>query len=231
MTTARKIIGRALRLIEVLGSDEPGNPSEVVDGLDVLNTIWGGYSLGRLLLLSGINEDFPLTAGVSIYQIGPGLTFDSPRVSQLVDGSYVRWQNIDYAVGYFDQAGYNSIPFKDQPGVPTAIYFEPGIEGGTITVYPVPQYDMILHLSATLPFDQFADLDTEYALPPGYESALAYQLAVEVAPEYGKEASPTVVRMMMNYKRQIKRANTEVPLLSTGLHVQSYGWFGYPYWL
>lgn len=228
MTTARKIVTRALRLIQVLGADEAGDSAEVVDALDALNSIWSTYSLGRLLLLAGTNTDFQLKAGVASYKIGPNQTFDSPRPAQLVDGSFVRYGSTDYPIGHLDQPGYNIIPYKAQQGIPAWVYYEPNAMGGNLTFYPVPAQDMVLHLSATLPFEQFEDLDTDYALPPGYESLLIYQLAVETAPEYGKEASATVVRMMTNYKRQVKRSNSEVPQLS--LPGELLGGYGYGFY-
>jgi hypothetical protein len=46
-------------------------------------------------------------------------------------------------------------------------------------------------------------------LPPGYERALKYALAIELAPEFGKSASPEIVAIANNAKAAIKRNNLQ----------------------
>jgi len=54
---------------------------------------------------------------------------------------------------------------------------------------------------------QPATLVTTLAFPPGYLRAFRYNLACELAPEFGVEPSPTVKRIAMTSKRNLKRIN------------------------
>ena len=57
-------------------------------------------------------------------------------------------------------------------------------------------------------------LATDLAFPPGYLRAFTYNLACEIAPEFGVEPSPQVKRIAMTSKRNIKRINNPQDLMS-----------------
>ena len=56
---------------------------------------------------------------------------------------------------------------------------------------------------------EFATLAATASLPDGFENMYAHTLAVELAPEYGGEASMTVQRKAEEYKGSIKRMNSQ----------------------
>jgi len=212
MTTARDIVTRSLRLIGVLGANEPGDSADLADSLSALNAYLEAWPLSTLTILTGQTTAFPLSSAYT-YEIGPGKAFDTQRIASIAEGSFIRFQGIDTPLVQLDAAEYAGITTKFVPGRPLYFYYEPSAAGGVLTFYPGPSTGMELHLSANLPFEQFADLDTDYALPPGYLRALQYNLAVEMAPEYGKEPSQVVMRNAMTSIRQIKKSNSRVPIL------------------
>jgi hypothetical protein len=57
-------------------------------------------------------------------------------------------------------------------------------------------------------------LATNLAFPPGYLRAFKYNLACEIAPEFGVEPSPTVQRIAMASKRDLKRINNPDDIMS-----------------
>lgn len=59
-----------------------------------------------------------------------------------------------------------------------------------------------------------ATLDTTLAFPPGYLRAFRYNLAMELAPEFGVEPSPQVQRIAMTSKRNLKRINNPDDIMS-----------------
>jgi hypothetical protein len=77
----------------------------------------------------------------------------------------------------------------------------------TMTIYPVPTKLLEFHIVSVLQLTQPAQFSTQLAFPPGYMRAFKYNLACELAPEFGVEPSPTVSRIAMTSKRNLKRIN------------------------
>jgi hypothetical protein len=67
--------------------------------------------------------------------------------------------------------------------------------------------DLEWHFISVQELSQPATLDTVLSFPPGYLRAFAYNLAMELAPEFGVEPSPQVQRIAMTSKRNLKRIN------------------------
>jgi hypothetical protein len=59
------------------------------------------------------------------------------------------------------------------------------------------------------PLAQFADLTTTVSFPPGYAEALRFNLAVRLAPEYGRPTPPEVAAIARTSKAKIKIPNIE----------------------
>ena len=65
--------------------------------------------------------------------------------------------------------------------------------------------------------DQLTEVDsvaTDIYFPPGYLRAFRFNLAMELAPEFGVEPSPQVTRIAMTSKRNIKRINNPGDLMA-----------------
>jgi hypothetical protein len=76
-----------------------------------------------------------------------------------------------------------------------------------MVIYPVPLRLLEWHFISVEKLTQPALLSTEMSFPPGYLRAFRYNLACELAPEFGVEPSPTVSRIAMYSKRNLKRIN------------------------
>jgi hypothetical protein len=74
-------------------------------------------------------------------------------------------------------------------------------------VYPVPTKVLEFHIVSVQPLSQPANLATDLTFPPGYLRAFRYNLACEMAPEFGVEPSFQVSRIAMASKRNLKRIN------------------------
>jgi hypothetical protein len=81
-------------------------------------------------------------------------------------------------------------------------------------IYPVPTRALEWHFISVEELSRPATLATSLTFPPGYLRAFRYNLAVELAPEFGVEPSPTVVRIAMTSKRNLKRINNPDDLMS-----------------
>jgi hypothetical protein len=86
---------------------------------------------------------------------------------------------------------YNAIPVKTTQGRPQ-FWCADGLS--TVYLYPVASAN-VLSVVTRKPFTQFADLDTAYTLPSGYQGAFSATLAVAMAPALiGKVSADLMAR-------------------------------------
>jgi hypothetical protein len=81
-------------------------------------------------------------------------------------------------------------------------------------IYPKPTRDLEWHFISVEELTQPATLATTLHFPPGYLRAFRYNLACEMAPEFGEEPSAQVRRIAMYSKRNIKRINNPDDIMS-----------------
>jgi hypothetical protein len=81
-------------------------------------------------------------------------------------------------------------------------------------VYPVPTKVLEFHIVSVEELTQPANLATDLAFPPGYLRCFRYNLACEMAPEFGTEPSRQVQRIAMTSKRNLKRINNPDDIMS-----------------
>ena len=205
MTTARQIIRRSLQLNGVLTKNEAPAGDEASDGLIALNDLIESWSNDSLLIYARLSESFPLVSGQASYTIGPGGDFDTTRPMQILS-AFTRIGNIDYKMSTINGVSFDQIPQKDiSSSIPETIFYDGNAPLGTLTIYPVPTTGNI-HLRSEKQLTAFTTLDTDLDLPPGWDRALIYNLALETAPEYGQPANEVVYRVAMDALSKIKTA-------------------------
>lgn len=218
MASAQTIIDRALRLIGAIASGESPTTAESNDGLTALNAMISSWQTEKLNVYAFVDTAFTLVATDASYTVGPAGNFAlTPRPSK-IENVYVRANDIDYPVELIDKDKWLSIPDKTSDSdIPIYAYYEPTLTAGTLQLWPVPNAAYSLHIVTWTTLAELAALSTTITLPQGYERALAYNLAIEVAPEYEKEPSASVQSIAMESKAAIKRANNLEMLMNSEL--------------
>lgn len=191
MTTARSIITKAMLKAGILTKSEAPSADEASDALDALNAMLASWSNNELNIYVRAWENFPLAGGVGEYTIGAGQTFNTTRPLYLVEAHY-RNGDIDYPLQIIKDETYNSIAFKNIQSLPDSINYDNGYPIGKLRLYPIPSASYTLFLLSEKQIATFA-LDDDIDLPPGWERALIYNLAIELVPEYGVEIPQTVI--------------------------------------
>jgi len=218
VASSQTIIDRALRLIGAIASGESPTTAESNDGLVALNAMISSWQTEKLNVYAFVDTAFTLVNADSSYTVGPAGNFAiTPRPSK-IENCYVRANDIDYQVEMIDKDKWLSIPDKTSDSdIPIYAYYEPTLTTGTLQLWPVPNTAYSLHIVTWTSLVELAALATTITLPQGYERALAYNLAIEVAPEYEKEASQSVMMIAAESKAAIKRANIRPMLAYTEL--------------
>ena len=209
-TTANDQINGALRLLGVLAEGETPSAATSQDALVALNQMIDSWSTERLAVFSTQDQVFSWPPGAISRTLGPTGDFVGERPILIDDSTYFRdpASGISYGLKLINQQQYNGIAVKTVTSTyPQVMWVNMEYPDITMTVYPVPTKVLEFHIVSVNPLTAPANLATVLAFPPGYLRAFRYNLACEIAPEFGVEPSPTVMRVAMTSKRNLKRIN------------------------
>ena len=215
--TAGDQINRALRLIGVLAEGETTSASVMQDSLMALNQMIDSWQTERLAVFSTQDQTFTWPASEITRTLGPSGNFVGLRPVLLDDSTYYRdpGTNVSFGIKFINQQQYNGIAVKTVTSTyPQVIFVNNTFPDITMTVYPRPTRDLEWHFVSVQELNNPATLATDLFFPPGYLRAFTYNLAMEIAPEFGVEPSPQVQRIAMTAKRNLKRINNPDDVMS-----------------
>lgn len=208
------LIRSSLRLIGAIATGETPSAEEASDGLLVLNDLLDNWSTEPLSVWGSSNQTFSLVPGKAVYTIGPTGDFNTTRPIS-IDAAYCTFGGVDFPMQVVGQIQYNGIRLKGMgmPLVERLMYVNED-PLGVITVWPVPTDTVPMTLTMGRVLSGNVALGDTLSGPPGFLKAVRYNLAVEMAPEFGVEASPTVMAIAADAKGDYKRAN--IPAMVSG---------------
>lgn len=217
---ASRLLERSLRLIGALQAAEPMEPEDAQDALDVLNGMLEAWRLDSLLVYARLRYTFALTAGLGQYTVGAGGNFNIPRPVRIEDAKYVTGsgaQTLDSPLPMLTDREYRDITLKflaSNWGL--WAYYDPTYPLGTFVIWPVPTVSNSVRFTVWNPLSSVPTIETDIDLPPGYRRALEYNLAREMAPEYGVSLQPLDERLVlaMESKNDLQRINAQPMLLT-----------------
>ena len=222
--SARQIGTPALRMIGVAAAEQPISADMAQSTLDALNTMLDGWSVERLLTWTRPRYVLPLVAGQGTYTwglvAGEASPADIPHTAPVrleiclmnIGGSPEQ----EWPVQILTQAEYQQdIWFKDlASSYVEAVYLEDTQPYAVLHVYPVPSQGYTLVLLPWQAHSPYAAWDAVLEWPSGYGRMFIYNLACEIAPQYGIEPSATIMRIAEESKRALYVLNTEIGRLS-----------------
>lgn len=214
MTTALQIIEAAMGKINVLAVGETVSAEDADLCLDRLNTLRDSLLLEPTFQYKNTETSFTLPAATTSRTIGASQQINVARPVKIEIGSFTRIDSIDYPLEPVSQAEYNDISQKSLAGyAPEVCFFDGGSPTGNVYFWPPTTASVEVHLVTMTAVTPFADLDTDYDLPPGYRRYFEYGLAVEIAPDFRVAVNPMIAGAASNAKRAIMRMNRKVPQL------------------
>ena len=215
--TAGDQITRALRLLGVLAEGETSSASVMQDSLMAMNQMIDSWNTERLSVFCTQDQVFTWPAGEYIRTLGPTGNFIGLRPVLLDEATYFRdpGTNVSFGIKFINQQQYNGIAVKTVTSTyPQVIFVNMGFPDVTMSIYPRPTRDLEWHFVSVQELSNPATLATDLFFPPGYLRAFTYNLAMEIAPEFGVEPSPQVQRIAMTSKRNLKRINNPDDVMS-----------------
>jgi hypothetical protein len=221
--TGRDAITTALKKIGALAPGESLDASEATDGLAELNRMLGAWSTQKLII-HAVTQESPLTLTAGDGTVTMGTSGDITTRPMAIEKAVIRDGTTDYPVDLLTLEEYAAISDKStQSTYPTALYDDGGYPQRTLTLYPVPSAAKSLVLWTKRALTSIASLDTSVSLPPGYDDAIVYNLAVRLAPEYGRPVDAVVMKLADDGIALIKRANHRPMLLTVDSALRATG--------
>jgi hypothetical protein len=216
-TTAGDQINGALRLIGQLAEGEVPSAETSADALTALNQMLDSWSAERLSVFSTQDQQFTWPASQKTRTLGPTGDFVGNRPVLIDDATYFRdpSNNISLGIKLINQQQYNGIAVKTVTSTyPQVMFVNMTMSNVEMTIYPVPTKALEWHFISVTELVEPATLATVLVIPPGYLRAFRFNLACEIAAEFGVEPSATVQRIAMSSKRNIKRINNPDDVMS-----------------
>lgn len=230
-TTVRDIINGSLRLLGVLAQGETPSAAESSDALSAMNMMLDSFSNEHLFLYKRTIEEFTLVSSQSTYTMGTGGDFSTSNPIK-VEAAYIKINTsspaFEVPMDILNADQWADITQKSvTSAIPTRLYVQNGQPTSTLYMWPVPTvaYNIVLH--SLKPIGSFSSINDSVVLPEGYERLIRYNLAIELAPEYNKEPSGTVIKIANDAKANIKRSNSSPVYMETDFQAGKKPFFDY----
>lgn len=215
MTTALAFIESAMSKIGMLAAGETVSAEDADVCLARLNSMLDAWENEGLYGYATTDTVFNLPASTTSRTIGPAQQISMTRPVKILEGSFSRVDGIDYPLTSVNEAVYNSVGLKSQISsvAPSICFYDGGTPTGNVYFWPIATAAAEVHLITPTAKTTAAATTTDMVFPPGYDRAIEYCLAIEIAPDFNTPVSPLVAMQAATARRLIKRSNHRVPQL------------------
>jgi hypothetical protein len=226
--TVRDLIRTSLRMIGVLASGENPSAEEQNDAFWALNNMVAQWSIQKLFIYSITEEIFQFNVNQQIYTMGPGGDFNTTRPNKFyrmnVRINANTSSQLDIPMHIMNTAEWAAIGVKlTVSSWPTHVY--PDFQNPLVVLnfWPIPQQTQAIEMFSWKSLAAFTSPTQVIALPPGYMEALESNLAVRLAPEYGKAVPQVIADLATTTKMNIKIENHKINRLKCDQALRSKG--------
>lgn len=216
MATVNDQINGALRLIGQLAEGETPSAATSEDALTAFNQMLDSWSADRLAVYATYDTTFTWPSNTSSRTLGPsGADVTAARPLQVMDSTYFKYNNLSYGLALINEEQYNAIALKTSTSTwSQLLWVNMGMPNITMKIWPVPTAAIEFHVIAVQQLTQATLISDTIVIPPGYLRAFRYNLACEIAAEFGVEPPPRVAAIAARSLRTIKRINNPNDLMS-----------------
>ncbi len=212
MATVSDIITDALIDLAVLGAGETLSTADADGGLRALNRLVDQWAAERLAIYAITRTPWTIVASDGQYTVGTGGDINVARPVfldhvHLIDTSTDPDQETELKPFTDDQWAALGLKALTSP-YPSRWYYNPTYPLGTLDLWPVPTGTTLQGaLYAPAAVSEFAALTTTISLPPGWREMLVTNLAIRLAPSYGAQPSPLLLRQAEKSMATVRGAN------------------------
>jgi hypothetical protein len=210
--TAQDLISRSLTLCGRLGAGRGAGQSESSVALGLLNALIDSWNAQGLLVFSIRSDTYAMTIGKQAYTIGPGAAdFNTTRPVHIEQANAlvtVASQSVRVPMALLTAEQWAAVPAtSDQSVLPQRLYDDYAAPISTLYVHPIPSAACSIELFTWQQLGAIAQLNDTLVLPPAFEHALAYNLAMELGPAFNLPPRPEVQALAAQAKAAIAELN------------------------
>lgn len=213
--TASEMIQAAVEVIGVQDPAETMDAGVANTGLRTLNLLLDEYSLDRGKIYIRTEDTKTLVIGTGSYTIGQnGVTDINTALPIKIEQAFLRdtTLGLNYPLRVtMTQAEFNARPLDDQQTLPGNLYFQGGIDPGSVSFDYLPDKAYELHLFSHKPFTKLTDINTQLIVPDGYEAAITNALSIRLCPIFERAVPDVVARVAAKMEQMIDNRNLETP--------------------
>lgn len=179
-----------------------------------------GYQPGDILTTSNVNlGGFGSGFSVTVGTVSSG-DWIVPR-PMYIEQLYNVWnsgtpQQVDIEIGRANDSQWAAITVKNTPSTFAFTFYDNGdYPLRKISLWPIPTANLPIRAWLRQPIVDFTSLDVPVQFPPGYARTFLYNLAVEMAPYWGKTIGMDIQNVAVSSRLAIAKSNS-VPQYSNG---------------
>lgn len=220
LVTGQSLCTSSLVKAGIVAAGETAAAEQIASAFEMLNDMIDGWGNQRLTIFTTERHLYPLISGTQTYTIGPGGTFNQARPLWIPYAGIVTQVTNPYPLEtplavwtVQDWAGISTKTNITSP-IPQGLYYDKAFSAphgglGNISFWPTFQGGSVTQVALYTPtaLTGFADLVTSYGFPPGYVKALKYNLAVELAIDWGRPLDQALAAKAADALNRIKISN------------------------
>jgi hypothetical protein len=191
-----------MRLIGSIAAGETMETSELNDAFVTFNQMLSSWNTEGASLVSRKSLNVFLSPGMGTYAL--------PIRPVKIDAASSAISGVDSALEIVDAAGWEAIPIPEkamQSIFLRRLYCDYAFPASTIRLWPTPRVGGSLELWVYATVPPYQTLDDPINLPDGYEAGLRWNLAVNLAPEYGRPLDQVVAAQAQSFKASLVQLN------------------------
>lgn len=184
------LIYAACRIAGVLqGPNQTMSGDDVQEGVKCLNSMLDSWKIQRLTVFAILRNLFTVIASQQEYSIGNdpnAATADIPieRPPRIEGMSWFSGE-VEVPMRHFTDQQWKLFSPKDATSsIATSYNYRPTVPNGTLILWPVPTTAHQIAIYSWQTLNQVAASTDSLDLPPGYQRAIEYLLALELATRY-----------------------------------------------
>lgn len=213
MATVADLISDALKILGVIAAGETLSSEDQSDAFRALNRMMDSWANERLALFATSRDTYTLTSGHNPHTLGNegSPDFNATRPLRIDRASIVLASsgNSELPLNILSDEEWQITQGKVTTGLPAKLWIETKFPLIKLWLNPIPVNADTLVLYTWQQLGRFASTSTTFDMPPGYEEAIVYNLALRCAPLFGETLSQEAMLIASNSFASIKRTNTK----------------------